>query len=495
MRSRAVEAANEAGHSALLSMAVAFAATGACVFAIVYGGLPMVWLPVLAAAVLMVVSPTTYLAVLLVSIVFQNAMLGLVVTEVQTQTEFQAAQAVNFLFLAVGAGIAGVSILNSPHTSGFFRRLMWPLLAFSAATVLLAVVGIALADFASAAAYLRVFLVPVMAVVVGLHLSSRVTLAALKSLVSLLALLLLVWATFELVWMRDVYEAFNLGPFQAWKTNGGTLLVDAEMMVSNAWRSWLNLTGQYRVQISLPRMFGPTVHPISFAYVISFTAIALVYLRRMWLALALLPLLVLVGAKGPLVAFVFPFAIYLLVRFTRSSRMGMQALIFLSVGYVGAVVLYGLRSRDIHVLGLISGFMNFPTHPAGHGVGVGGNLSSLAKAGRDYATIQKEGAAYALESAIGVVLYQMGIFCAPLFIAFARLGGALKEFARTSAEDILLLSYLVFLACNALFQEEVFSPVAGGLAALLIGLIVAKRVEEQSKSFNRSARGAASARG
>jgi hypothetical protein len=119
-------------------------------------------------------------------------------------------------------------------------------------------------------------------------------------------------------------------------------------------------------------------------------------------------LLLFVGAKGALALLLFSLAFCFVARFYTSvlAPLGLAALL---AGYALFVFWTGVQIGDFHVLGLICGLNGFLTNPIGHTLGQGGNLS-VDFAAIDWVKYQHAGATdIAVESAVGVLFYQMGV--------------------------------------------------------------------------------------
>jgi hypothetical protein len=225
----------------------------------------------------------------------------------------------------------------------------------------------------------------------------------------------------------------------------------------------------------LPQVFrigGPTFHSISFAYALSVMSLWLLFNKRWLLPLLALPLLLVIGSKGAM----FLLVIGLVVRLA-SRLLGVRAALLLSiiasVLWVAASILFGLRSGDYHVLGFLAGIREFLHNPLGIGLGFGGNLSSTT-VNVNWDLAQAEGAAETpMESAIGVMIYQMGvgsIVYLGLLVAIAR---ASWRTYRKSGDFAVLFPFVAVVAvsANAVLQEEAFfSPLALGFSLLLGGV-------------------------
>lgn len=225
----------------------------------------------------------------------------------------------------------------------------------------------------------------------------------------------------------------------------------------------------------LPQVFragGPSFHPIAFAYLLSISSVWLLFQRRWFVPLLVFPLLVLIGSKGAMV-------LLLLAFFTKVgiALFGVRsAMILMTIGcvlWIGASIVFGMNNGDYHVLGFLAGLRDFASGPQGMGLGFGGNLSSTSL-DMNWELAQESGVAETpMESAVGVLLYQMGIGAFGIFAFVAAIGWtAYATWRRTGHLAILWLVVAVaVISANAVLQEEAFfSPLALGLALLLGGV-------------------------
>jgi hypothetical protein len=224
------------------------------------------------------------------------------------------------------------------------------------------------------------------------------------------------------------------------------------------------------------------MHPISFAYGVAFFGLFLFSVGRRFLALAALPLLIVCSVKGALVVVVFVAAAW------ASTRL-LGAVVTLLLGFVALIVFavaairVGLQIGDYHVLGLMGGLNGFLEKPFGRGLGVGGNLSD-GYFSIDWSAAQQAGTTEgAVESAVGVLIYQMGIAAlVPLGFHFAM---ALKAWRLYAASGYLTQGLAGFgvmvVLLNGLFQEEaLFAPLALGLMLSLAGLVIGSQIRMQT---------------
>ena len=223
------------------------------------------------------------------------------------------------------------------------------------------------------------------------------------------------------------------------------------------------------------RFGGPNMHSISYGYVLAVTELLLLSLGQGVLALPLLVLSFLIGVKGAAILFGTTILLYGVWRTTSSVKMLLISGTALAVVYVGYGVWSGERSGDYHVIGFLGGLRGFMENPLGHGIGVGGNLSLGTLSATKWQEFQHVGTNVGLESAVGVLMYQMGIGSAAIIAAFVTLlrsGPFGIKWRRPRATDIIFIGFGIGLV-NGVFQEEAYSPYAVGLLALFCGVLVA----------------------
>jgi hypothetical protein len=228
---------------------------------------------------------------------------------------------------------------------------------------------------------------------------------------------------------------------------------------------------------SVFRIGGPNFHPISYAYALGIISAWLLFRGRWVLPLAALPLLLVIGSKGATFMLFVAIAVRLIYSPSRAG-LTLAAVVALAVVWTTAAIAYGSTHGDYHVLGLIAGMRDFLANPLGQGLGIGGNLSSTSL-NLNWQNAQAQGAASVpVESAVGVMLYQMGIGSLVFFGFLAALAVALRrQLIRTHDPDFLFgFVGIVTISANAVLQEEAFySPLALAFCLLLAGTSLGTR--------------------
>lgn len=234
------------------------------------------------------------------------------------------------------------------------------------------------------------------------------------------------------------------------------------------------------LDLRITRLMGPNMHAISYSYAVAFLLIFALFRGTPISAALLFPLLVFANAKGALILLVLVGAGWCAFRLL-GARLSFWAMGLLLTVYTLAGVVVGLQIGDFHVLGFMGGLHNFLSFPFGHGIGVGGNLATdFTKL--DWPAYQALGRTpVAIESAVGVLLYQMGpgaFILLGLYVWIAWQTLRVASYTGNSlhiAASFALLTVLV----NGIFQEEaLFSPLALGLLITLNGMALGQAIRK-----------------
>eukprot|EP01037_Dinobryon_pediforme_P002437 gene2437-2475_t len=265
----------------------------------------------------------------------------------------------------------------------------------------------------------------------------------------------------------------------------------SDQVASGLWEKELKLTGfvyhdiydifrvslfnsSYFDGVEILRIHGPNAHAISFGYSLAFGALFLYASGHRLISLLALPLLIFASAKGAMIEIVF--VIFGLV----STRLfGARTASLLMAGllavYIAFTFLSGMAAGDYHILGLLGGLKGFITNPVGHGIGVGGNLAGTISID-EWQQAQANGIFDgAVESAIGVLLYQMGLAALLIIGFYAKIiTSTWQIYTRTGLMMHGIATWGVLsVLINGLFQEEaLFSPLAMGLMVCFSGMVI-----------------------
>ncbi len=420
---------------------------------------------------------------------FQNLFVSLLSPYVATPSELEFIKGYNFLACSVMwlTTLALYVLGRRNHSTEINRMMGWGMLTLG--TIMLYYAIGFVHNGLAASIYLRNIVLPLFLFQLSLLTAATYQVRITPFLVTI-GVILIVCGYVEFAF-RDFWLAI---------TNGHTFWGFDELKAtqSGTWEAEMRATGRVPVDLKdrfsfdflntplledfglsqIMRILGPNMSPISFGYGIAFFILFLSSVGRPLLAITALPLLILCSVKGALILTIFVFLAWASTRLLGA----VVTLVFGFLGLIGYAIVaihIGLQIGDYHVIGFMGGWKGFLEQPFGRGLGVGGNLGE-GYFSIDWSAAQQAGTMDgAVESAVGVMLYQMGIGAlVPLGFYFAI---GLKAWRLYASSGILtqgLASFGVFVVLvNGIFQEEaLFAPPAMGLMLCLTGLVIGSHI-------------------
>jgi hypothetical protein len=425
-------------------------------------------------------------AVLVFAYLFQNLFVSLVSPWIVDAEQFNTIRAYTFVLTTAVWGVLAIDFwMKRGWFAADIRRLMrWSSMALGLIAVYLAI-GLA-SDPKSAVVYVRNVATPFLILQACLIATARSGADVLRPLTPL-ACGALIYGYAELLFRERLFALMNAERFMALRmsdmSNAGewvTLMHETGLVIRSFTDTlvvdFLNTPLLADLGITATRLLGPNLHSISYAYALCAFALLFLATGRLVLFLCVIPLLLVIGSKGALVCLglsamalaasrVFP---------PRPVFWGFAAALGL---YAAAALLIGRATGDYHVLGFLSGVHEFLRNPFGHGLGAGGNLS-MNMTTIDWSRSQALGKTdHPVESAVGVLLYQMGF--AGLVLCWINARIAWTVWIASLANGSALLKVLAFgllaTTVNGVFQEEaLFAPLALGLMMAFAGIVLAQ---------------------
>ncbi|MBB4018715.1 hypothetical protein GGR16_003762 [Chelatococcus caeni] len=416
---------------------------------------------------------------------FQNSFVAILLPLLPDAEAFDTVRGYNFLTAALlWAGFAAFHLKGRTGDPQTVRRLMALSFAMIAAVAAYCALGAA-ADPRGAVVYLRNIALPVMLFQIGLVAGARLAVPVARFLPALMLMVLafgyaelLAYDALAALVNADGYLALRFRRMvdsgfwlKAVEASGRVLRDERDMLLVNLFNvPWFADLG-----LVLRRLNGPNFHPISFSYLLGVLSLVLLAAGRPLYLVAAVPLLVVIGSKGTVAFLLMSLAGFWLLR--HLPRLAVPTFLLLLMIYAAAAFVVGLEQRDYHVLGLVAGFESFTANPLGHGLGSGGNLAA-DPAVLDWRRAQSLGmAGQAVESALGVLLHQMGIGCLGLLAGYILIARSALRLHRAGGEPVLAAVGLAVPAMlvNGAFQEEaLFAPLAMGALLLIAGLAIGR---------------------
>src|ERR1700730_1448887 len=447
----------------------------------------------LVACAIVAAAPAYAPPIAIFILLFQNLFVSILSSYIASPSELEFIKGYNFLNCAVmWLATFALYVFRLRDRSPEVNRLMIGSTLVLGVVMLYFFAGF-LENGLAASIYLRNIVLPLFLFQLGLLTAATYEMRVTPILVTI-AVLFVLCGYIELVfrdfwleitngyayWHFDEIKATESGVWERDMRATGQVFVDLKDRFSF---SFLNTPLLEGLGLSdMLRVFGPNISAISYAYGVAFFVLFLFSVGRPLLAVAALPLVVLCGVKGALILILF-------VAFGWISTRLLGAVVTLLLGFIGLIAytivgLYvGLQIGDYHVIGFMGGWNGFLQQPLGRGLGVGGNLSADFSS-IDWSAAQQAGSVDgAVESAVGVLLYQMGI-AALLPLGF-YLVIAMKAWRLYAASGILTQGLAAFgilvILVNGIFQEEaLFGPPALGFLSCLTGLVIGNAIRVRS---------------
>lgn len=228
------------------------------------------------------------------------------------------------------------------------------------------------------------------------------------------------------------------------------------------------------------RLSGPILDSVNFAYFLATAILILLanksYVDRsrhmlFYLFIASVFLFLTFGKGGILILGTGMCAIMLTNLWIK--RMGLILLLYSSfIILIIPVSTSIFPTLNIHLIGLSNALGGAIHYPMGHGLGSGGNFA------QGFGFISREEWLESSESAIGVIIFQMGIFFMLIYWAyFVYIACRLKrsyvkhfsQMTRIKKNIALAIAFILAIVTNMFVQENALSPQANMLIFIFIG--------------------------
>lgn len=427
------------------------------------------------------VNPVVNLTIMLVVLTSQSVLISIVSPLFETRADLSLAQGLSFLVILFTALISVYSISSQKTLR---RNMGWPSLystmwALMGLLSLYFLYGAAQNGPVTASIYFKNSASVLLMILIGWHFGSKMKFETLTGVVSIVFTGILFFGIVEFFATEAIYNMINAEHFFALKFEGRYEINTLQDVLDFSRRPFLNLAVLEEIGLQTFRVSGPNMHSISYAYICAFCVIFFAIQKSYVRAAIAIFMLLAIQAKGPIIVLVLSaFGAYV----TRKDRfVGWTAFFAGCISYSTAAYIIGTAVRDFHVIGLKGGIFGFFRNPLGHGLGAGGNLARESFSWSDF---QNAGAAaFGVESAIGVLLYQIGI-ATFLFIAFYIYFGIwmskrTRVIPHLASYRILALMGIV-TTFNGLYQEEAYNFFSLGFTYFFLTAALAAHVKAQS---------------
>ncbi|MCD7059662.1 hypothetical protein [Pelagibacterium xiamenense] len=412
-------------------------------------------------------------------LIFQSTVIAITINGYSDRSELSTAQGLQFLTLSIFGFHSWIHINNMKQIDIVTLSKLLTLFFLLCSVYLL--YGLIENGAQNAIIYFRSSISSSLLICFGLYVGTRLSESDVKAMFTVCMIAAIIFTIIEMIATKELYEFINAFEFFSVKYEGRYNFYSLESVIEFSKRPLLNLPIFRDLGLTTFRVSGPNMHSISLAYLSMFGLLLFFSQKNYILATLCAAILIAIQAKGPIIILLISFSFYY-ARSIFSKRIWKVLLALTLASYATFGIWYGMQTRDFHVLGLIGGLEGFLSNPIGHGLGAGGNLSRIEF---DWQDFQNAGAAaFGVESAVGVLLYQVGIATFALvgfYIWFANY--TLNFFWKRHSRLGLLLS-LAFATTvvNGIFQEEAYNPFALGQIGLMLAVIVGSTLRFEGQS-------------
>ena len=260
--------------------------------------------------------------------------------------------------------------------------------------------GVIAVGFSGATTYLRYFLYPVLLVI---FFKRAQPVSGMGMAFNMLFLAFFVLVFFEAIFPEEYYDLIDAGNYLNLKYD--RYIPSIDYFIDSRTIEVIAYNGHY---IEAYRGLGPTMHPISGAYVVGLLGLYLTVVYRSYLYF----LLGFIGAfllfsKGAILLLTFvALALILSVKLKMISARAMM-LLFLLVSLF--LIFFGLVTNNPHHWSLMSSLVSLPSRPLGGGIGFGGTIST----GTSYSTELGESSG---DSALALFMNMFGFIGLVLYV-------------------------------------------------------------------------------
>lgn len=379
---------------------------------------------------------------------------------IETRLTFDLLRGVDFLYLFLGFAVIFLRKVLSLELHSSDVKLAF-VLVFLFAYFL---IGVANVGFSGAATYLRYYLYPVVLTYILISEENSVSIKSLGALFAMLTVLVFLESLLSL----EYFELIGLFDYLNLKFDRYIPSLEYFLQTRN-----IVILSYDDIYIEGFRGLGPTMHPISGAYLISGLGIILTFHYKNWIFLAISALCsLMLLSKGALIfIFFMGIAIYF-----QKFKTNMH--IYSCFSFAILLVLFGLLTNNPHHWSLLSSLYNLPANIFGRGIGFGGTIST----GTSYSTDISESSG---DSALAIFINMFGLFGA---IAYSWILYSAYKMASNKVIDGegRLIGFLIFaLACNGISQEEALNPYA--ISPVFLWAFIYKNKLKGNERINREA--------
>lgn len=396
---------------------------------------------------------------------FKNILASLFINYASPETSRQSLTVIQgFDFLSGIAVIICFTLFSSKYQAAPQKRIILFLTIIFAMYLL----GISKNGFAAATVNLRMLIYPILLYWVGVLISNnRPRFSYIFFLFKSFGLIALVMLVFEILYPVSVYETSGAALYMSMKLDLPNVISASELLERNT-RAFFNF--ELFKDIEALRPLGILLHPISLGYLLCLISLLSIADRKYILAVIFLLGMLVMGSKGPAIAWSLSI-LYLVVWRFLSRRLFILTLIITLSAYVFYSYYFGLTIGNPHMVKLQWAIMQIPNVLLGNGIGSSGVFAASAE----------EDEFGFSDTGLGAIIGQIGILAAAFYLFYFSI--IIPRFNTLDRREFMTASYAAIVLSNSFFQEEGLSPYSLGVSLLFLGTLKDKFHDEKKTNL------------
>ena len=403
------------------------------------------------------------------TVFFQNTYIAFFSGFIDTPSHFKILHGINFLLPAF------LTLFMFKNSAEYFSKLFFKK-SILIILILLGyfVFGAIHYDLITSALYLRLFLIPILYLLVGIYFSKKLPINFINDNLKSIFVICAIFTTLQFFFPFTV--SYFLNDLDYFSIKRGVSDWE-ELLESYRSKRLFNISW---FDIRLFRIGSLIKSIISLGYFLIIFGIYFYWPNKKFRLFLIFIIVVLaINSKGAILVLFFSLMLYFLFYKSNLST-GLALSFYLMINF--ALIYLGHISRNEHIVGFLSG-SNYLLS-LGNGLGFSGNLSdSLFSSWRgdplpnlEYWTRFQNGS----ESVYGVLFSSLGIFSIVYILYFIEILKQILSKLKSNTPNIRVLRVLaIVLFLQGIYQEEAYSPYCFGLVMFLVGLNFNQKNEEE----------------
>lgn len=316
--------------------------------------------------------------------------------------------------------------------------------------------GIINNGFLEATIYFRLLIYGILTFYLGNVLGAKLNKKSLELFLLSIGILMVIFSSLEFFLPHTIYEIFNINTYLELKYPLKEIHTVDDAVELNTRRLFnTNILDN----ILVLRPIGIILHSISSAYIFAIFFSFALFLKKYIFALIFIFGIVISGSKGAIAIVVIVCGYEVLKKINLFNN---WTLIFGISLYIIATSIVSYVKLDPHIYSVLATLNHFSDNLWGQGMGYGGSI--ISGYNKELSLDEING-----DSGFAVLLNMMGIFGLTIYLFYIQLIKKLMKSYRINSNITPMITALIALIANSIFQEEAFTSYSLGILMFLIG--------------------------